>query len=63
MNEAFDRVRREEHKMLRAQQDEVLTRAKCLWLYHPDRIPEALLRRFEDLMRKERRRDSHHWLG
>ena len=49
MNEAVDRVRRQEHKKLRAQQDEVLTGTKYLWLYHPDRIPEALLPRFEAL--------------
>ena len=48
MNEAVDRVRRQEHKKLCAQQDEVLTRTRYLWL-HPDRIPEALWPRFEEL--------------
>ena len=53
MNEAVDRVRRQEHKKLRAQHDEVLTGTKYLWLYHPDRIPEALLPRFEELRRMD----------
>ena len=53
MNEAVDRVRRQEHKKLRAQQDEVLTGTKYLWLYHPDHIPEALLPRFEQLRRMD----------
>ena len=53
MNEAVDRVRRQEHKKLRAQHDEVLKGTKYLWLYHPDHIPEALLPRFEELRRMD----------
>ena len=53
MSEAVDRVRRQEHKKLRAQHDEVLTGTKYLWLYHPDRIPEAQLPRFEELRRMD----------
>lgn len=50
MNEAVDRARPQEHKKLRAQEDEVVTETRYLWLYRPDRIPEALLRRFEELL-------------
>ena len=53
MNEAVDRVRRQEHKKLRAQHDEVLTGTKYLWLYRPDHIPEAQLPRFEELRRMD----------
>ncbi len=53
MNEAVDRVRRQEHKKRRAQQDEVLTGSKYLWLYHPDPIPDNLLPRFEELRRMD----------
>lgn len=53
MNEAVDRVRRQEHKKRRARQDEVLTGSKYLWLYHPDHIPENLLPRFEELRRMD----------
>ncbi len=46
-------ARRQEHKKRRAQQDEVLTGSKYLWLYHPDPIPDNLLPRFEELRRMD----------
>ena len=53
MNEAVDRVRRQEHRKRRAQHDEVLLGTKYLWLYRPDQIPEALRPRFEELRRMD----------
>ena len=35
LNEAVDKVRRQEHKELRAQGDETLTGSRQLWLYNP----------------------------
>ena len=53
MNEAVDQVRRQEHKKRRAQQDEVLTGSRYLWLYNSESIPEHLLPRFEELRRMD----------
>ncbi|MBI4496025.1 MAG: ISL3 family transposase [Deltaproteobacteria bacterium] len=53
MNEAVDKVRRQEHKDLQAQKDEVLKGTKYLWLYRQDHIPEHLLPRFEELRRMD----------
>ncbi|HID24372.1 MAG TPA: ISL3 family transposase [Planctomycetaceae bacterium] len=49
MNNAVDKVRRQEHKRLQDQKDEVLKGTKYLWLYGEDNIPEHLLPRFEEL--------------
>lgn len=35
LNEAVDKVRRQEHKELQAQGDETLTGSRQLWLYNP----------------------------
>ena len=51
MNDAVDKVRRQENKKLRSQQEDVLIGTKYLWLYNPKNIPERLLPRFDELRR------------
>lgn len=48
-NEAVDKVRRWEHKLLIADGDDTLKRTKYLWLYNPDNIPEDHLPSFREL--------------
>ena len=49
---AVDRVRREENRSLRELGDDTLKGTKHLWLYHPERVPEKSLVRFDQLVRK-----------
>jgi transposase len=49
---AVDRVRREENRSLNEQGDDTLKGTKHLWLYHPERVPEKSLARFDQLVRK-----------
>jgi transposase len=42
--DAVDRVRRDEHRALKRQGDERLTKTKYLWLKHPARIPDRTWR-------------------
>lgn len=53
MTNAVDLVRRREHRALRAEGDETLTRSKYLWLYSSENLPEKYEDRFTPL------RDSH----
>jgi transposase len=39
VNEAVDKVRKQEHKALMAQGDETLKGAKYLWLFRPENLP------------------------
>ncbi|MDA0338520.1 MAG: ISL3 family transposase [Proteobacteria bacterium] len=55
MNDAVDKVRRQENKKRRAEQDEVLKGTRYLWLYGQDTMPEHLLPRFEELRRMDLR--------
>lgn len=47
LNEAVDKVRRSEHRELKAAGDETLTGTKHLWLYAQENLPEKWLPRFE----------------
>lgn len=42
MNQAVDRVRRREHRELRAQGDERLTGAKRVWGYGEENVPDNI---------------------
>ena len=53
VNEAVDKVRRQENKELREQQIEVLTGTKYLWLYAFEGIPDHLLPCFDELRRMD----------
>lgn len=53
LNEAVDKVRRQEHKILREEGDNRLAGSKQLWLYNPDNIPEPRLLDFEALRNQE----------
>ncbi len=37
---AVDEVRRAEHRILQGRGDDRLAGTRCLWLYHPDRVPD-----------------------
>ena len=39
VNEAVDKVRKQEHKALMAQGDETLKGTKYLWLFRPENLP------------------------
>jgi len=52
MNEAVDRVRRQEHRVLRAQGDETLTGSKYVWLYGEENVPDRHQARFTELTRR-----------
>jgi transposase len=53
MGEAVDRVRREEHRALRAQGDETLTKSKYLWLYGAENVPAHHEDRFLSLLKMD----------
>ena len=53
LNEAVDKVRRQEHKALKQEGDERLTGTKQLWLFHPDRIHEHRQEEFEALKEQQ----------
>lgn len=44
LTEAVDRVRRREHRQLKRQGDDRLTKTKYLWLKHPANIPQPIWR-------------------
>ena len=52
MNEAVDRVRRHEHRLLRAQGDETLTGSKYVWLYGEENVRDHHQARFTELTRR-----------
>lgn len=49
LGEAVDKVRRQEHRELMAQEDETLKGSKYLWLYAEERIPDKRRPAFEAL--------------
>lgn len=49
LNKAVDKVRREEHRALKAQGIDLLDRSKWDWLYHPENLPPAREMRFNEL--------------
>jgi transposase len=53
LNEAVDKVRRQEHKVLKSEGDERLTGSKQLWLFHPENIREKRKEEFEALKNQE----------
>lgn len=50
LNEAVDKVRREEHRALKREGDERLTKSRQLWLYNPVNLEDARLDAFQDLL-------------
>lgn len=50
LGEAVDKVRREEHRLLRSRGDDSLAKTRYLWLYHPDHVPVRSWVRFKDLI-------------
>jgi transposase len=54
LNEAVDKVRRQEHKKLKKEKDESpLTGSKQLWLYNPENLSESQSLRFSELKNLE----------
>jgi transposase len=53
LNEAVDKVRRQEHKILKEEGDLRLSGSKQLWLYNPDNIPAHRQLDFEALKNQE----------
>ena len=49
LNEAVDKVRRQEHRALRKEGDETLTGTKQLWLFNPENLSEEKWLVFEPL--------------
>jgi transposase len=49
LNEAVDKVRKQEHRALKAQGIGLLDRSKWDWLYHPENLPPEREARFEEL--------------
>ncbi len=49
LNEAVDKVRRQEHKQLSEEHNELLKGTKHWWLYNPENMPAYLLPRFSAL--------------
>lgn len=49
LNEAVDKVRRQEHRALRKEGDETLTGTKQLWLFNPENLSEEKWLVFESL--------------
>jgi len=56
MNTAVDKVRRAEHRRLRAQGDDTLTGSKYVWLYGEENVPDHHQERFTDLTRRRSRK-------
>jgi len=52
LGRAVDKVRRQENRALCERGDETLKGTRHLWLYHPDRLPQQRVDRFEQLVRK-----------
>lgn len=55
LSDAVDRVRRREHRELRANDDDRLTRTKYLWLTHPDRLEGEARAQIDSLARSSLR--------
>lgn len=53
LNQATDKVRRQEHKALQTEKNELLKGTKYWWLYNPDHIPEFLRPAFNRLRRMD----------
>jgi len=53
LNEAVDKVRRREHKALKADGDETLKGTKQLWLYNPENMSDEQWDQFESLKNVE----------
>lgn len=51
LGDAVDRVRRAEHRQLRAEGDERLTKTRYWWLTHPERLEGEARKRIEQLRR------------
>jgi transposase len=49
LNDALDKVRRQEHKALMAEGDDTLKHTRYLWLYNPENIPEKRVAEFDEL--------------
>jgi len=60
MNEAVDKVRRSEHRELKADGDDTLTGTKHLWLYAEENLPEKSLPKFE-MVRDRELKTSRAW--
>jgi len=56
MNTAVDKVRRAEHRRLRAQGDDTLTGSKYVWLYGEENVPDHHQERFTELTRRRSRK-------
>ena len=53
LNEAVDKIRRQEHKQLKQEGDERLTGSKQLWLYNEENIRESRRQEFEALKNQD----------
>ena len=53
LNEATDKVRRQEHKQLRAERSDLLKGTKHWWLYNPENMPEFLQPDFHRLRKMD----------
>jgi transposase len=60
VNEAVDKVRRQEHKVLKAAGDERLTGTKHLWLANEENVPEWRRQKFETI-KGENLKTSRAW--
>lgn len=56
MNEPVDQVRRQEHRLLRAQGDDTMTGSKYVWLYGEENAPDHHQERFTELTRRRSRK-------
>lgn len=60
LNEAVDKVRRQEHRTLSAEGDDTLKGTKYWWLYRYDNVPDKHLRAFE-AVRDQNLKTSRAW--
>ena len=60
LNEAVDKIRRQEHKALLMEGDETLKGTKQLWLYNPENISDEQWAQFE-LLRDMELKTSKGW--
>src|SRR5207249_257568 len=56
MNTAVDKVRRAEHRLLRAPGDDTLTGSKYVWLYGEENVPDHHQERITELTRRRSRK-------
>jgi transposase len=52
LNEAVNKVRRQEHHLLKKQGDDRLTGSKQLWLYNPENLNDERIEDFQNLLRQ-----------